>query len=195
MSALSDLFPKTRAEILRLLFETGDQEIHLRDLARLASLSPAALQKELTSLAAKELVTTRRDGNRLYYRANTAHPLYPELRGLVLKTSGIAAELRRALEPVDGIDLALIFGSVAAGNATGQSDVDLLVIGSTGLRKLTPALRGIADSLGREINPICITPAEWREKLHRGDAFAARVSAEPKLWLKGGPDALAAMEG
>jgi len=33
MSTLSDLFPKTRAEILRLLFETGDQEIHLRDLA------------------------------------------------------------------------------------------------------------------------------------------------------------------
>ena len=71
MSTLLDLFPKTRAEILRLLFETGDQEIHLRDLARLASLSPAALQKELTSLASKELVLTRRDGNRLYYRANS----------------------------------------------------------------------------------------------------------------------------
>lgn len=195
MGALSDLFPKTRAEILRLLFETGDQEIHLRDLARLAGLSPAALQKELTSLAAKELVLTRRDGNRLYYRANTAHPLYPELRGIVLKTSGIAAELGRALEAVGGIDLALIFGSVAAGTATGQSDVDLLVIGSTGLRKLTPALRGVADSLGREINPVCLTPAEWGKKLRSGDAFAARVVNEPKLWLKGGPDALAAMGG
>ena len=195
MNTLSDLFPKTRAEILRLLFETGDQEIHLRDLARLADLSPAALQKELTSLAAKELVLTRRDGNRLYYRANTSHPLYPELRGLVLKTSGIAAELTRALAAVDGIELALIFGSIAAGTATSRSDADLLVIGSTGLRKLTPALRGVADSLGREINPICFTPAEWREKRGKGDAFAARVSAEPKFWLKGGPDALAAMEG
>ncbi len=29
VSALSDLFPKARAEVLRLLFETGDQEIHL----------------------------------------------------------------------------------------------------------------------------------------------------------------------
>jgi predicted nucleotidyltransferase len=194
MNALSDLFPKARAEILRLLFETGDQEIHLRDLARLAGLSPAALQKELTSLAAKEFVLTRRDGNRLYYRANSAHPLYPELRGIVLKTSGIAATLGRALASVGGIDLALIFGSIAAGSATARSDVDLLVIGNTGLRKLTPALRGVADSLGREINPVCLTSAEWREKRCKGDAFAARVSAEPKLWLKGGPDALAAME-
>ena len=73
--------------------------------------------------------------------------------------------------------------------------MDLLVIGNTGLRKLTPALRGVADSLGREINPVCLTSAEWREKRRKGDSFAARVSAEPKLWMKGGPDALAAMEG
>ncbi len=194
MNALSDLFPKARAEILRLLFETGDQEIHLRDLARLASLSPAALQKELTSLAAKEIVLSRRDGNRLYYRANTAHPLYPELHGITVKTSGIAAEVARALAPVPGIEAALIFGSIAAGTATARSDVDLLVIGSTGLRQLSPALRGLADSLGREINPVCLTPQEWQRNRAKGDAFATRVAAEPKLWLKGGPDALGAVE-
>jgi predicted nucleotidyltransferase len=194
MNTLSDLFPKTRAEVLRLLFETGDQENHLRDLARLANLSPAALQKELTSMAAKELVLTRRDGNRLYYRANTSHPLYPDLRGIVLKSSGIAAELSRILATVGGIDLALIFGSVAAGTATSRSDIDLLVIGSIGLRKLSTTLRGVAESLGREINPICMPPSEWQEKQRKGDAFAKRIVAEPKLWLKGGSDAFAAME-
>lgn len=195
MNALSDLFPKARAEVLRLLFETGDQEIHLRDLARLAALSPAALQKELSSLATKKLVLTRRDGNRLYYRANTAHPVYPELHGITVKSSGIAAELARALAPVPGIEIALIFGSVAAGSATAESDIDLLVIGSAGLRKLSPALRGLAETLGREINPVCLTAAEWREKRRKRDAFATRVATEPKLWLKGDPDALAAMEG
>lgn len=194
MNPLSDLFPKTRAEILRLLFAGGNEEIHLRDLARPAGFSPAALQKELTSLAAKEFVLSRRDGNRLYYRANHSHPLFSDLCGIVLKTSGIAAELRRTLSTVEGIDLVLIFGSVAAGTATGQSDLDLLVIGNTGLRRITPALRGVAEALGREINPICVTPAEWRGKLQRGDAFATRVAAEPKFWLKGGPDAFAAME-
>ena len=42
-----------------------------------------------------------------------------------------------------------------------------LVIGSVGLRKLTTALRGVADSLAREINPVCLTAAEWRENLAR----------------------------
>ena len=193
MSGLCDLFPKTRAEILHLLFETADREIHLRDLARLAGLSVAALQKELTSLAAKGFVQTRRDGNRLYYRANATHPLYPELHGLARKTSGLVGELRRALAAVDGIEFAFIFGSVGAGTHTANSDVDLLVLGSAGLRKTSAALSGLADTLGREINPVCLTPGEWREKCRSGDTFATRVLNEPKLWLKGGPDELAAM--
>jgi predicted nucleotidyltransferase len=195
MISLKHLFPKTRAEILRLLFENAERETHLRDLARMAGLSPASLQKELATLATLELITARPDGNRLYFRANTAHPIYPDLHGLVIKTAGIAAALQQALSTVAGIDLALIFGSTASGDATGNSDVDLLILGPAGLRKIAPALRGLAENLGREINPICLTPAEWREKHQRGDAFASRLSSEPKIWLKGDANALAAMGG
>lgn len=193
MNALTELFPRTRAEILRLLFTSQDQEIHLRDLSRHAGMSAAALQKELTHLAAGEFVLPRRDGNRMYYRANRAHPLYPELHGMALKATGIAAELSNRLAAMDGIDLAWIFGSVAAGTARAQSDIDLMVIGTCGLRKLMPALRDVGQSTGREINPICMTAAEWQEKLGKADAFVTRVAKEPKLWLKGGPDELTTM--
>ncbi len=81
MSTLSDLFPKTRAEILRLLFETGDQEIHLRDLARLAGLSPAALQKELTNLAVDRLLGSDQ-GNANSIQPST-RPASPPLRDAV----------------------------------------------------------------------------------------------------------------
>jgi predicted nucleotidyltransferase len=195
MTTLTSLFPKARAEILRLLFDDPSRELHLRDVARLAGLTPAALQREASALAKQEILLVRRDGNRVYYRANTTHPIFPDLRGIVIKTAGIASELRRALLPIEGVDLALVFGSTARGQAGSSSDVDLLVLGRAGLRKVAPSLRPVAESLGREINPVCLTPAEWREKIQRGDAFAARVSAEPKLWLKGGPDALAAMGG
>lgn len=62
MSALADLFPNTRAEILRLLFGDDRREAHLRDLARHAGLSAAAVQRELSALAVLELVVPRRDG-------------------------------------------------------------------------------------------------------------------------------------
>lgn len=121
------------------------------------------------------------------------HPLFPELQGIVTKTTGIAPALQAALNSVEGIELALIFGSTASGAARAGSDVDLLILGKAGLRKISPALRGVSQNLGREINPICFTPAEWGDRADRGDAFATRILAEPKLWLKGGPDALAAM--
>jgi predicted nucleotidyltransferase len=193
MTTLASLFPKARAEILRLLFDDPSRELHLRDVARLAGLTPAALQREVSALAKQEILSMRRDGNRVYYRANTAHPLFPELRGIVTKTAGITSELRQALLPVEDIDLALVFGSTASGQAGSGSDVDLLVLGKAGLRKIAPAIRRLSQSLGREINPICFTPAEWRDKSAHGDALVARILSEPKLWLKGGPDALAAM--
>lgn len=193
MAELIDLFPKARAAILRLLFDGTSRELHLRDIARMAALTPAALQREASAMAAREFLATRRDGNRLYYGANTAHPLYPELHSLVVKTAGIGAELQKALANVDGVELAFVFGSTAAGAAGSSSDLDLLILGTAGLRRIAPALRGVADILGREINPVCLSPAEWRDKLRFGDAFVSRVAAEPKLWLKGGPDELAAM--
>lgn len=195
MTSLTALFPKARAEILRLLFEDPSRELHLRDVARLARLTPAALQREASALAKQELLSVRRDGNRVYYRANTDHPLFPDLRGLVIKTAGIAAALRQALHPMEDVEVALIFGSTASGLAGSHSDVDLLILGRAGLRKIAPALRKSAESLGREINPVCYTPTEWRDKSAHGDALVARILAEPKLWLKGGPDALAAMGG
>ncbi len=193
MSLLSDLFPNTRAEVFRLLFGDDRKESHLRDLARLAELSPAALQRELAALTALDLVIPRRDGNRLYFSANTTHPLYPEIHGLVLKTSGIAATLTRALAPLAGVEQAFIFGSMAAGSMKGDSDIDVLLIGTVGLRKIAAAFSGLSDSIGREINPHCLTRQEWHDKLQRKDAFVLRLSTEPKIWLKGGPDALAAM--
>jgi predicted nucleotidyltransferase len=193
MNLLSELFPKARADILRQLFENPSKELHLRDLARAAGLAPASLQRELGKLAEIELIIPRRDGNRLYFRANSDHPLYPELHGIVIKTTGIAYGLGQALKPFEGIEAAFIFGSTASGESVSRSDVDLLVLGSIGLRKLSPALRGLAEKFGREINPVCLTSAEWLTKKSTGDVFVSRLIAEPKLWLKGGPDALAAM--
>jgi predicted nucleotidyltransferase len=193
MNLLSALFPKARAETLRLLFGDPGREVHLRDLARLASLSPAAMQKELAFLVELGLVRSRRDGNRLYFQADAAHTVFPELHSIVMKTSGIATELQQALAFVPGIELAFIFGSVAAGTSTAASDVDVLIIGSVGLRKVTPALREVSTRLSCEINPRCMTSDEWLQKKEGADVFVKRVLSEPKLWLKGGDHELGSL--
>lgn len=58
---LTAIFPKARAEVFRLLFAEPGKEVHLRDLARLAGLTPAAMQKELAYLQEIGMVKGERD--------------------------------------------------------------------------------------------------------------------------------------
>jgi DNA-binding transcriptional ArsR family regulator len=190
VSVLTILFPKVRAEVLRLLFADPGKELHLRELSRLSQLALGTLQAEVRKLAAAELILARRDGNRLYYRANSAHPVFPELQGLALKTTGLREQLMDALAGLDGVRLAFVFGSQAAGTAGASSDVDLLVVGTVGLRVLAPRLRPVTGTLGREINPHVLAPATLSAKARSGDAFVASVLAGPKLWVIGGADEL-----
>ena len=85
MSLLQILFPQVRAEVLRLLFADETRELHLRELTRQSGLSLGTLQTEVEKLRAADLLLSRRDGNRLYFRANAAHPLFADFIAAALK--------------------------------------------------------------------------------------------------------------
>ena len=102
-------------------------------------------------------------------------------------------QLVTALVGLAGVRLAFVFGSQAAGTAGAASDVDLLVVGSVGLRALAPRLRPVAEALGREINPHVLAPDTLSAKARSGDAFVTTVLAGPKLWITGDADELGTM--
>ncbi len=137
MSVLAQILSsRVRAELFRLLFGLSATELHVRELARRSGLHEATVRQELRKLDRLDLVTGRRDGNRVYYRANNDHPLYVEIHGLVIKTTGLVELLANALSGAE-IAVAFVFGSVARFTETAGSDIDLMVIGRVGLRKLT----------------------------------------------------------
>jgi predicted nucleotidyltransferase len=183
---------RIRAEIFRLLFAGAETELHAREIQRRTGFNDRAIRQELEKLCRLDLVTSRRDGNRLYFRANRANPLYREIRGLAIKTSGIVELLRQRLRP-DTVHAAFAFGSIAQGRESAASDIDLVIVGRLGLRGVTELLSGAADELGREINPHVFTPEEFRERLEQNDHFATSVLAGPKIMIKGNTDELGGM--
>ena len=185
MSAIEVIFPKVRAEIMRLLFSDPAKEFHLRELSRLSDLALGTIQQEVSKLSRADLLVARRDGNRLYYRANTGHPIFSELQGIALKTTGLREQLADALAGVRGIEMAFVFGSAAAGTTGAASDVDLLVVGDVGLRALAPKLRPLTSTLGREVNSHVLTRDTLAAKARAGDAFITNVLAAPKIWITG----------
>ncbi|HNW08857.1 MAG TPA: nucleotidyltransferase domain-containing protein [Verrucomicrobiota bacterium] len=183
---------RVKAELLRLLFGLNQPELHLRELVRQSGLSLGTVQQELRRLTRVELVIARKDGNRVYYRANPDHPAFRDLCSLVLKTDGLVGVLQPALKTPD-VSLAFVFGSVARGDTGAASDVDLMVVGSLGLRKLTSLLSGLADRLGREINPHVLSPEEFAKRKAERDHFVTSVLAAPRLFVKGTEHELATM--
>jgi predicted nucleotidyltransferase len=163
-------------------------------MVRRSGLSESAMRQELSKLVRLDLVRRRQDGNRVYFRANREHPLFPELQGLVLKTVGLPAALRSRLQ-VPQVRIAFIFGSLAASQERAGSDVDIMVIGDLGLRALTALLSGISETLGREINSHVMTVTEYRKRNKAADHFVTRVLEGPKLFLVGAEHELEAMGG
>ena len=188
---METLFPKARAELLRLLFTDPVKTHHLRSLARLSGLAIGTIQREVAKMREAELILEERDGNRLYFRANTQHPFFPELRTMTLKTTGLIEPFSGVLSKVKGIELAFVYGSMAAGHFTSASDIDLFIIGSVGLRTLVPFLRDASETLSREINPTITTKIGYKQKLQQGDAYLENVTNGPKLWIIGSNDELA----
>jgi DNA-binding transcriptional ArsR family regulator len=191
MSMLPDILSsRARAEIFRLLFGVSAQELHVRELERRSGLALGTIQQELKKLEGMELLVARKDGNRVYYTANTAHPLYQDIHSLVLKTSGLIEVLREALSG-EGITAAFVFGSVAREEEGAEGDVDIMIVGDVGLKAVSAWLSGVSEKLCREVNPHVMSNAEFRRRRESGDHFVLRVLESPKLFVVGDQDELA----
>jgi len=193
MGTLADLLSsRVKAETLRLLFGPGAVELHVREIARRAGLAEATVRQELKRLQRLGIVSSRKDGNRTLYRAATGHPVYEDLRGLVLKTSGLADVLKEALSALRVV-VAFVFGSVAEGAAQADSDIDLMVVGDLTLRQVAKALSGVSSRLGREVNPHVLAPAEFARRRKARDHFLSTVLKAGKIFVIGDADDLEAV--
>ena len=194
MGLLSEILSSNiRAEIFRNLFGVSQQNLHLREIKRRTGFAIGTVQQEINKLQRLDIVTRIKDGNRVYYKANTDHPLYPDIRNLVIKTNGLADLLKEALTSETQIKIAFVFGSVARQEEKAISDVDLLVIGDIGLRKLTGLLMDVSGKLGREINPHRFTENEFIKRKKEKDHFLQQVLKSPKIFIVGKENELSAM--
>lgn len=100
--------------------------------------------------------------------------VHPDLSDATILTR-IADRLRERL----GATRVIVYGSVARGEATIHSDIDLLVVAPTAApayRRLEEAREVVADlRVGLPISPIVLTPAEVAARLARGDPFVREI--------------------
>jgi len=188
------LFAKVQQRVLGVLFGNPRRSFYANEVIALARSGTGAVQRELGRLEASGLVTVSRVGNQKHYQANAGSPVFEELRALVLKTVGLADVVRAALAPMaKDIRAAFVYGSVAKGQDTATSDIDLMVISDRLTHAdLFAALEDATVQLGRKVTPTIYSTKELSRRVKQENAFVTRVLAQPKLWLIGDERVLAA---
>jgi predicted nucleotidyltransferase len=186
------LFSKVQQRVLGLLFVNAERSFYTNEIVRFVDSGIGVVQRELEKLTASGLVTTKRIGNQKHYQANREAPIFEELRGIMLKTVGLADILRAALLPLsDKIRTAFIYGSIAKGSDTAKSDIDIFIVSDhVAYADLYTLLSDSEAKLARPVNPSIYSMQELERKLMEKNAFVLRLLEQPKIFLLGSADGL-----
>lgn len=186
-SLVDGLFSSTQQRVLGLLFGQPERSFFATEVIGRVSAGSGAVQRELKKLADSGLVTVSWIGNQKHYQANQKSPIFTELCAILRKTVGLVEPLRQALHPAQAaIELALVYGSVAARQDRADSDIDLLLVSDQlTLEAVYRLLESAEQALGRTINPTLYTRAEFERRRASGPEFLQRVLAADTLVLIG----------
>jgi len=183
---------RIRAKILGWLFTHPDESFFVRQMATILREDPTNVSREMARLEALGILRSKRNGNLKHFQSNQECPFFEELKGLVLKTSGVAGRIRSSLERLAGIEFAFIYGSYAKGEEKADSDVDLLIIGDVDMDRLDSNLGKLEKMLGREINYVLYSKEEFKSKRKAKDGFLMDVLSGKKIMVVGAENGLEA---
>lgn len=188
-SSLAGLFASpTLVAVLRTLLLHRGGSFHQRELARLTGAGLRSVQAETQRLETMGLITSVRSGNRRTYSIDWVHPAADDLRCLFARSFAVPEVLADALASIASlIDVAFVYGSIARGEETAASDVDLMVVGDIDGVRLAAVLEDAERLIGRTVNASVYSRAEFESKLRQKNHFLSSVLGRPIVTVIGDP--------
>ena len=160
MPMLSELFSsKTRIQLLLKLFLNPDVSCYLRELATEFAVSPNAVKEELDSLTEAGYLEKKKQGRSLFFRANTKHPIFPELHSIVKKSLGIDRVIEDVRRDLGEVHAVYILDDYALGKDSGL--IDLLIVGEVKTDRLREYVRLTEEKIRRKLRVMVIGVDEF----------------------------------
>jgi hypothetical protein len=99
----------------------------LRSLAKEFDESTNSVRVELNRLTDAGLLVAEDEGKTKVYRANSAHPFFSEIKGMVSKFLGLDELMEKIVKRMGNVEKAIIVGDYARGVDSGP--IDLVLVG------------------------------------------------------------------
>lgn len=156
---------KTRLKMLLKFFSNSHSSAYLREMAKEFGESTNSIRHELNNLSEAGYLLSREEGRNIYYSANTAHPVYPELKSLVHKYLGIDKILdnvvQKVVDRLGKLELAFITGDYAKGKDSGI--IDLVLVGDLDQGYLRNCVAKVEKLINRKVRTLVLTPSEFEQ--------------------------------
>ena len=179
---------KLRSKLLSYFFTNPEKSLYVRELGIILNEDPGNLSRELRKLEREGIFVSSAKGSVKFYSLDKKYPLFGDLKNIIFKTEGIEGSLRHLVSEYAGIELAFIYGSYAKGKEKGNSDIDIVVIGSFPRDEFTQKLRMLESKLNREANFSSYTKAEFTKESEKKGGFLNMVIKNKIILLKGNLD-------
>lgn len=181
------LIPVKRKKILEVFLKDPFKEIHLREIARLSKVSLNNVDNSMRLFVKDDMFKRREVSNMVFFKPNLENEAllkifeYLELekkKEFYNKNKKIARLLQKYTQDIvelsdKKVQIVILFGSVARGEWTKNSDIDILAVVSGKDNVATVALNNakIDVSLLLEIRPISTTTEKFVEGFRKKTEF------------------------
>jgi hypothetical protein len=118
---------KTRIKLLLRFFLNSNSKSYLRNLETEFNESTNSIRLELNRFEKAGLLVSGMEQNRKIYKANTSHPLFPDINNILRKYVGFDQIIEKVLGHLGSVKKAYITGDLARGKDTHQ--INLFLIG------------------------------------------------------------------
>jgi len=166
---------KARIRVLMKFFLNPSVKAYLRELASEFGDSTNSVRVELNRLVEARLLKSDKIGRNIYYSANTAHPLFPEINSILRKVTGID-KICEIISHLGKVDKVYVAGDYAKGIDSGI--VDIIVVGRANKRALDKLVAKTEKLIGRKIRFLLLAPGEYKQ-------FSDRIEREKLLPIWG----------
>ena len=167
-----------RADVMSLLFNNPEEKFYVRKIARLVNKNSSGVKRELDNLNKMDLVTSEKEGNLKYFKANRNSPFFPELKGLIANSLGLPGALKTILK-LSGVRTAFIYGPYV--NNTNLHKLNLFIVGDS--NHFDKILGDIEKRFGRKINYTVINETEYRTQKKSGNRQLKNLITSKKILL------------
>lgn len=166
---------KTRIKLLLKFFLNSHATAYLRGLESEFGDSSNAIRVELNRFEKAGMLISFINGNKKYFKANTAHPLYKDTHNILLKYIGFDKIIDTVIERLGDVKKVYVTGAFAKG--LDDSIIDLVFVGDINTMYLGELVNKVEKHISRRIRYIVFSESEAMAQ-----AFETKHESVLLLW-------------